>query len=168
MQGLLLVDHLITSDPAAAIPLREMELDDLPRVRATTPLYDMLNEFLQSPSSHDMALVIDEDSDPSEDINYNRDDSKAVVGIIALDDILRELVKEDIEEEEDEGRNGEISAEARRRAEQKASTIKQATKRLEFANALRRMSMSLERMPGGALMAESQDTEDDDLEEESV
>ncbi|CAI5463637.1 unnamed protein product [Closterium sp. Yama58-4] len=54
--GLLLVKNLISLHPEDATPIRKVPIRRIPRVQASLPLYDMLNEF-QRGHSHMAAVV---------------------------------------------------------------------------------------------------------------
>ncbi|CAI7910708.1 unnamed protein product [Closterium sp. NIES-54] len=54
--GLLLVKNLISLHPEDATPIRQVPIRRIPRVQASLPLYDMLNEF-QRGHSHMAAIV---------------------------------------------------------------------------------------------------------------
>ncbi|CAI5972801.1 unnamed protein product [Closterium sp. NIES-64] len=48
--GLLLVKNLISLHPEDATPIRKVPIRRIPRVQASLPLYDMLNEFQRGPT----------------------------------------------------------------------------------------------------------------------
>lgn len=111
-----MVKDLVPIDPHKQTSVREIDLMQMPCVRANTPLYDMLNEFISHQHSKgDMALVA------------NEDDSE-FLGIITLQDVFDQLVKEEQFEEDIEARSPSSGGKSK-----------------QMVDMLRRVSISLER-----------------------
>ncbi|KAI9596003.1 hypothetical protein BDF19DRAFT_384524 [Syncephalis fuscata] len=85
--GVVLIKSLIMLDPDDATPVRDVNINHLPKVHKSTPLYEMLDKF-QEGSSH-MAIV------------SNDADKKAPLGIVTLEDVIEELIQEEIVDETD-------------------------------------------------------------------
>ncbi|CAG8571044.1 7630_t:CDS:2 [Acaulospora morrowiae] len=84
--GVLLVKSLVTYNPDEALPLKKFRINNIPKVAAETPLFDILNIFREG-RSH-MAIV-------------NKGKDSKPIGIITLEDVLEELIQEEIYDESD-------------------------------------------------------------------
>ncbi|XP_074640811.1 uncharacterized protein LOC141898671 isoform X1 [Tubulanus polymorphus] len=104
--GILLIKCLIKLNPADEIPVSTLVKDrnffrEVPFVKHTKPLFDLLNEF-QTGKSH-LSIVMrgpeeGEVETASEDGSIRKSE---VVGIITLEDIIEELLQEEIIDETD-------------------------------------------------------------------
>jgi CBS domain containing-hemolysin-like protein len=87
VRGQMLVKTLILLDPKEATPVADIPLRSVPKVSATLPLYDMLNEF-QTGQSHLVTV-------------HAAADESVLVGIITIEDVIEELIQEEIVDETD-------------------------------------------------------------------
>ncbi|CAN6463853.1 unnamed protein product [Victoria cruziana] len=77
--GLILVKNLITCRPEDEVPIRNVTIRKIPRVREYLPLYSLLNEF-QKGHSH-MAVVVKYTMEPTENINGRPSMLESRIGI---------------------------------------------------------------------------------------
>ena len=92
LQHILLVKDLITEDLHSEHPpyIRDLHLHALPTKHPDTPLFSML-DFFQEGKSHLVLLCTHDDG-------TNR---RSTVGIVTLEDVVEELIKEEIYDETD-------------------------------------------------------------------
>lgn len=91
--GMLLVKLLIKLDPTVSTPIHKLQEASIPppTCLASTPLYNLLNQF-QTGKSH-LSLVY------SDELDENGE--RKLLGIITLEDVMEELIGEEIFDETD-------------------------------------------------------------------
>eukprot|EP00731_Ephydatia_muelleri_P031854 Em0023g361a len=91
--GMLLVKRLIKLDPLMRTPILQLSEASIPppTCLASTPLYDLLNQF-QTGKSHLSLVYSDEPGENGE---------HTLLGIITLEDVMEELIGEEIFDETD-------------------------------------------------------------------
>jgi len=85
IKGILLVKGLLFVNFESSPKIEDEELREMPTIKADSGAYEVLNMF-QTGKSH-MAAVCD--------------NSKTIIGIVTLEDIIEELIQEEIYDEED-------------------------------------------------------------------
>lgn len=86
VKGILLTKSFLAFDLSRDLKIKDLELREMPSVFPSAELYDLLNQF-QEGKSH-MYLVRDVDS-------------KSVIGVVTLEDVIEELIQEEILDESD-------------------------------------------------------------------
>lgn len=149
MRGCLLVKALIQLSPSDSLPVRALmktrAYRSLPHVARTRGLFDLMQEFK---SGRDHMAVVHECSAKWQTESDDDDDCEAMpqLGIVTLEDVVDELIREEIAEEMDrremEATNGQAAGALR-----VSNVCLEALNSITWLSAQRRISRRLTALP---------------------